>query len=113
MYSKRRSVVSHNAFSIKKFIHEYTELLKNDYRGFTARPWNRFRPEDTKWWVVPSTAWPSFGNEKLCFWCSGKYLYGGFNVEKGNGRISSTTALPALLIQWLTAFMQRSISPYI
>ena len=83
MYSKRRSVVSHNAFSIKKFIHEYTELLKNDYRGFTARPWNRFRPEDTKWWVVPSTAWPSFGNEKLCFWCSGKYLYGGFNVEKG------------------------------
>ncbi len=75
--------MSYNAFSIKKFIHEYTELLKKDYKGFTARPWNRFRPEETKWWVVPSTAWPSFGKEKLCFWVQGKYLYGGFNVEKG------------------------------
>lgn len=75
--------MSYNAFSIKSFIHEYSELLRKDYKGFTARPWNRFRPEETKWWVVPSTAWPSFGNEKLCFWCSGNYLYGGYNVEKG------------------------------
>lgn len=75
--------MSYTAFSIRNFIHEYTDLLRNDYKGFTARPWNRFRPEQTKWWVVPSTAWPSFGNEKLCFWCNGNYLYGGFNVEKG------------------------------
>ncbi len=75
--------MSYNAFSIRSFIHEYTDLLRKDYRGFTARPWNRFRPEQTKWWVVPSTAWPSFGIEKLCFWCNGNYLYGGYNVEKG------------------------------
>ncbi len=75
--------MSYNVFSIKKFMHDYSELLRNDYKGFTARPWNRFRPEETKWWVVPTTAWPSFGMEKLCFWCSGKYLYGGFNIEKG------------------------------
>ncbi len=75
--------MSYNAFSIKKFIHEYTELLKKDYKGFTARPWNRFRPEETKWWLVPTTAWPSYGKEKICFWRQGKYLYGGFNVEKG------------------------------
>lgn len=75
--------MSYNAFSIKSFIHDYTDLLRNDYKGFTARPWNRFKPDATKWWVVPSTAWPSFGKEKLCFWCSGNYLYGGYNVEKG------------------------------
>lgn len=75
--------MSHSVFSITKFIHEYTNLLRTDYRSFTARPWNRFKPEDTKWWVVPSTMWPSFGNEKLCFWHEGNNLYGGYNVEKG------------------------------
>lgn len=94
--------MSYNAFSIKTFIHEYTELLKHDYEGFTARPWNRFRPEETKWWIVPTTAWPSFGNEKLCFWTSGKYLYGGFNVEKGiqltsDGNLSNENCEPDLL----------------
>ena len=72
-----------NNFSIKKFIHDYTEQLNREQITVSARPWNRFRPEDTRWYVMPSTAWPAFGSEKLCFWRSGNYLYGGWNIEKG------------------------------
>ena len=75
--------MSQNTFCIRKFIHDYTVLLNQEERSVTARPWNRFRPDDTKWWIVPSTAWPAFGCEKMCFWTEGNYLYGGWNIEKG------------------------------
>lgn len=29
-------------------------------RHFSPRPWNRFTPKDTIWWIVPSTDWPAY-----------------------------------------------------
>lgn len=26
----------------------------------TTRPWNRFEPDDTDWWLVPGTDWPAY-----------------------------------------------------
>ncbi|MEA3377915.1 MAG: hypothetical protein U9R72_17135 [Chloroflexota bacterium] len=33
-------------------------------RHFSPRPWNRFQPKDTTWWIVPSTDWPAYRHGK-------------------------------------------------
>ena len=75
--------MSLSLFSIKNFVKEYTALINGEVKTFTSRPYNRFMPNNTKWWVVPSTAWPAFGKEKLVFWTENSYLYAGINIEKG------------------------------
>lgn len=32
----------------------------SEARRFTPRPWNRFEPENTLWWIVPDTDWPAY-----------------------------------------------------
>lgn len=33
---------------------------RTEGRHFSPRPWNRFEPKDTTWWLVPSTDWPAY-----------------------------------------------------
>jgi hypothetical protein len=33
---------------------------RSEPRRFTPRPSNRFEPENTLWWIVPSTDWPAY-----------------------------------------------------
>jgi len=51
----------------------------------TARPWNRFEPLNTEWWLIPSTEWPAYRHGKLFFKTrnNSRDLYCGLFVEKG------------------------------
>jgi len=51
----------------------------------TARPWNRFEPINTEWWLIPSTAWPAYRHGKFFFRAQNdnRDLYCGLFVEKG------------------------------
>jgi hypothetical protein len=58
----------------------------------TARPYNRFEPLNTTWWLVPSTEWPAHRFGKLIFsnWADpdGRpMLFAGLSVEKGFGPV--------------------------
>jgi len=47
-------------------VQEMLKAIKNrGYEGFTARPWNYFKPDTTIWWLVPSTDWPSYKHGKI------------------------------------------------
>lgn len=69
--------------------HAVYSLIKGE-KIFCLRPFNRFNPAYTEWWIIPSTEWPAYKFGKLCFHrrpCSpdGR-LYVGYYVEKGLGR---------------------------
>lgn len=52
----------------------------------TARPWNKFEPATSLWWLVPVTEWPAFRHAKFFFdWTDGSHtaLWTGIYVEKG------------------------------
>lgn len=54
----------------------------------TARPWNRFEPENSLWWLVPDTGWPAYRHAKFYFAQSendSDLLEVGLHVEKGLG----------------------------
>jgi hypothetical protein len=51
----------------------------------TARPYNRFEPVNSLWWLIPSSEWPAYRYGKYFFWArnENRDLYCGFYVEKG------------------------------
>jgi len=70
-------------------IHEILKDLKDrGYEGFTARPWNYFKPESTLWWLVPSTEWPSYKYGKLVLYRAKEGYRVGFHIEKGISEIA-------------------------
>ncbi len=62
-----------------------TKYLTDRHVKFSARPFNPHRPEETVWWVVPSSEWPAYRFGKYTFWKESSLLWCGFNVEKGLG----------------------------
>lgn len=64
-----------------------SKYLNDSHKIFTPRPWNRFSPENSLWWVVPSTYWPAYQYGKYVFFYEDGFLYCGLNIEKGLGRI--------------------------
>jgi hypothetical protein len=64
------------------------DLASSDRQRLTARPWNMYEPENSLWWLVPSSEWPAFRYGKLFFDWTGddrQTLWTGLNVEKGIG----------------------------
>lgn len=65
------------------------EQAAHDLRDATielvARPYSYYDPEDTIWWMVPSSEWPAYRFAKLFFVAEGEapVLYSGLYVEKG------------------------------
>ena len=60
--------------------------------ALTARPYNRFEPLNTTWWLIPSTQWPAYHLPKICFYrgytAEGENLLSvGLEAEKGFGRV--------------------------
>ena len=56
-YPNARSV----AYAVKRVL---------DSRGtanVTARPWNKFDPDNTFWWLVPRAKWPAYNHGKFFF----------------------------------------------
>jgi len=61
------------------------ELLKDKF-NLARRPWNRFRPDNSAWWLVPSASLPHFKHSKYFFkWgdVQKQSILCGYYVEKG------------------------------
>jgi hypothetical protein len=61
----------------------------------TARPYNRFEPLNTTWWLIPSTEWPAYHRGKLYFYRrfsedGETALSVGLVAEKGFGPVLAT-----------------------
>ena len=70
--------------STQSIAQEMLETLKsNGYQWFTARPRNFYKPEETLWWLVPSTDWPSYKYGKLVLFRSQDNYKTGIHIEKG------------------------------
>ncbi|MCP4181009.1 MAG: hypothetical protein GY756_24865 [bacterium] len=62
-----------------------SKLIKSEYK-FAKRPWDRFRPDKTSWWLVPSSKLPHYKHGKFYFnWGDVKHesLLCGLYIEKG------------------------------
>lgn len=75
--------------------------------GFTARPYNFNDPDNSPWWLVPSTQWPAFRYGKYYFCLDNTDLLIGLYVEKGVREKASEFYLPASVINqsWSYVFV--------
>lgn len=67
------------AYAVKK-------LLDGKGSKVTARPWNKFDPDNTLWWIVPHTEWPAYRWGKFFFspdHAPKDFLFCGLHMEKG------------------------------
>lgn len=64
---------------------EILKMLNSPCKHFTGRPWNQYEPDDSLWWLVPSTDWPAYKHGKLVFWADSNNIWCGLHVEKGFG----------------------------
>lgn len=66
-------------------IHEYIAAPKG--KKYSARPYNRYGPEDSLWWLIPSTDWPAYRHGKITIFEEQKgELFFGINIEKAIGQ---------------------------
>lgn len=68
------------AYSVQKY------LKKEGWQQLSTRPWNRYNPDNTLWWIVPSTEWPAYKYGKLFFSperAPTGCLFCGLHIEKG------------------------------
>lgn len=72
---------------------ELIEKIAERYKSaLTSRPYNRFEPDNTTWWLVPTTDWPSFRLPKVIISRekSNEDIYHlGLYVEKGHSDVVS------------------------
>lgn len=65
------------------------DLLVSGGHKVSARPYSPAKPDETEWWVVPSTEWPAYHHGKYYFCHAGdentSKIFCGFNAEKGWG----------------------------
>jgi hypothetical protein len=82
------------------------------------RPYNRFDPDASLWWLVPATEWPAFKYGKLFFTSdphaipgSRDGFYCGFNIEKGLGVSAKDIYHHSLIMtnEWLWHKFIRSL----
>jgi hypothetical protein len=68
-----------------KVAHEIKEHYNSERRPYVSRPFNRHKPEETVWWVIPSKEWPAHRFAKFIIWRENNQMYVGVNIEKGFG----------------------------
>jgi len=68
-----------------KVAHELKDHYDSEKRPFAARPFNRYKPKESVWWVIPSKEWPAHRFAKFIIWCKNNKMYVGINIEKGFG----------------------------
>lgn len=71
-------------------LHQSAEMVEG--RPFTARPYNRFDPVDTIWWLVPDTDWPAYRYGKAVlspYLDGGAAILAGLHVEKGYHEVAA------------------------
>jgi hypothetical protein len=84
------------------------ELRERGLEDVRVRLLNRYKPDNTLWWVVPSTEWPAYKYGKLFFSTEREYVPAGFlfcglHVEKGLGPKAEGPHTSALIMRsdWL------------
>lgn len=68
------------AYSVQK------QLKNQGWQEISTRPWNRYDPDNTLWWIIPSTEWPAYKHGKLFFSperAPTGCLFCGLHIEKG------------------------------
>ncbi|NLF44464.1 MAG: hypothetical protein GX581_00160 [Syntrophomonadaceae bacterium] len=89
-------------FSTNFVSHKILENLKSrGYDQFTLRPFNRHKPDNTIWWLVPSTEWPSYKHGKIAVFKSynSEDFMVGLYFEKGLSAEASEMSSQKLRIQ--------------
>lgn len=65
----------------------YESINSPKGKKFSARPYNRYAPENSLWWLIPSTDWPAYKYGKVTISEEQKgELFFGINIEKAIGR---------------------------
>jgi len=59
------------------------KVMSDKFHRYTARPWNRYIPENTMWLLIPNTDWPAYRYGKYSFWADEDHIWCGLYVEKG------------------------------
>jgi hypothetical protein len=64
----------------------YESITATKSKKFTARPYNRYAPENSLWWLIPEADWPAYkyGKVTISEERSGE-LFCGINIEKAIG----------------------------
>ncbi|HOD79339.1 MAG: hypothetical protein BWX92_02773 [Deltaproteobacteria bacterium ADurb.Bin135] len=77
-----------NNSDIAHTINEHIQFRANQPRLW-LKPYNRYMPESTEWWFIPSKEWPAYHHGKLFIWKTPSYsktpglLYIGYYIEHG------------------------------
>ena len=74
------------ASSPKDLCYRMKQVCEAEFGRLSARPWNRYEPDKSLWWLVPETDWPAYKYPKLYFdWISPERssLSCGLHIEKG------------------------------
>jgi hypothetical protein len=65
----------------------YEAITAPKSKKYTARPYNRYAPENSLWWLIPSTEWPAYKHGKVAISEEQKgEMFFGINIEKAIGR---------------------------
>jgi len=81
--------------NMKILAHSFESILTSEDIKYTPRPWNRFEPEESLWWLLPTNEWPAYKYGKYQLWKDDKYLNIGVTIEKGFGELAAI-AFPKL-----------------
>lgn len=77
------------ANDLAQYLKEHPDLLPEDLRRMTTRPWDRGSPDSSRfWWLVPSSEWPAYRLGKFFFEEDAedpRTIRLGLYVEKGFG----------------------------
>jgi hypothetical protein len=71
-----------NDFQNSKTLAKAVKDVSGDPK-LVARPYSRFEPDGTIWWLIPSTECPAYKYGKLFFETKGTDIFCGYNAEKG------------------------------
>jgi len=75
-----------NCSNVMELANEVKEHLNTGKKKFTARPFNRFAPENSVWWITPGSEWPAYKYGKYMFRRDKDIINIGLNIEKGYGK---------------------------
>jgi hypothetical protein len=84
-------IVYDNNDKVAHAVSHYLDGLHPSPQRFALRPYNRFLPQFTEWWLIPSNEWPAYRYSKLFFHRfqpapeRTEWFYTGFYVERGLG----------------------------
>lgn len=70
----------------KDLCYRVKQVCEGEFNTLSARPWNKFEPAESLWWLIPATDWPAYRYAKLYFdWTSPDHsaLSCGLHMEKG------------------------------